>query len=53
MVVLVSVCMSVITCVSVDNNLYLSIRPEDEATYCPPVSPLHHVSVFLSLCPHV
>lgn len=50
--VLVSVCMSVITCVSVD-TLYLSICPENKDTYCPPVSPLHHVPVFLSLCPHV
>lgn len=35
-------------CVSLDNTVYLSICPDDTS-----VSPLCHVSVFLSLCPHV
>lgn len=43
--------MFVITCVSLDNTLYLSICPDDMEAHC---SPLCHPSImYLSLCPHV
>lgn len=48
---IVSVCMFVITCVSPDNTLYLSICPDNAKAQHPPIC--HPFVMYLSLCPSV